>query len=469
MENVKKIFISYSHQNRTVCEWISGFLERREGFSVWYDKGLIPGEVYRRKIASVIRETDYFIILISGASVRSEWVQDEVEYAKKCHRRILPIWIEDTEIPDELDMILQRYHSLFWHLRSSDGQFEQSLLAMFGTGDAPSGEGQALVGFGNEFSENVNRNMRSLLAMEQQARFSECYAPDNAVTLGMAYLFGGPCPVDRQKARHYFRSAAYNGNQDGEFYLLQMKLEDQATETWDDPDEQFCRPVIKQIAQIADGGSIPAKLYLGNLFWQGKYGCSEDKVRSAALYEECARRGNARAQFVMSSNYYYGDGVEADYDLAVMYANLALEQKYIYAWRRWGKFYRDGLAVEQDYAKARECYEKGAQMGDYNCYNKIGDMLYHGWGGPVDYEAAVSYFRKGGEAPSFGQRYSIQRAKTALGRAYENGQGVEKDVAAAAEEYLEGYNNGSLECRDAYLRCSRQVQETPDETAEKTE
>ena len=44
----------------------------------------------------------------------------------------------------------------------------------------------------------------------------------------------------------------------------------------------------------------------------------------------------------------------------------------------------------------------------------------------------------------------------ALGRAYENGEGVEKDLSAAAEKYLEGYQVGSIECRDAYLRCSRQ-------------
>jgi TPR repeat protein len=239
------------------------------------------------------------------------------------------------------------------------------------------------------------------------------------------------------------------------------------SETWDDPDEEFRTPVLARIGELADEGSVPAKLYLGNLYWQGRYGCEKDHVKSAALYEECAKLGNARAQFVMSSNYYYGDGVEKNCELAIMYANLALEQKYIYAWRRWGKFYRDGVAVEQDYAKARECYENGARMGDYNCYNKIGDMLYHGWGCEADPAAAVEYFRKGEDAPVFSQRYSLQRSKTALGRAYELGRGVERDLAAAAEKYLEGYQAGSLECRDLYLRCSRQLKEEQGSAPEK--
>ena len=464
MEEPKKIFISYSHQDRDAVAWIDSVLEKREGFMVWYDKGLVPGEVYRKKIAKVIREAGYFIILLSNSSVNSDWVLDEVEYAKKLHKKILPIWIEDVAIPDDLDMILQRYHSLFWYLRSSDSQFEKSLMSMFDKRDEAKA-GQALVGFGNQFSEHENNLMKDLLRREQEGRYSEIYTPANACRLGEAYLYGGPCPVDRDKARHYFRTAEYLGSEDGAFYLLQMKLADETRETWDEPDEKFRKPILARIQKIADGGSIPAKLFLANLYWYGRLGFEQDLEASAALYEECARRGNARAQYVMSSNYYSGDGVQQDLELAKMYANLALEQKYLYAWRRWGKFYRDGLAVPQDYAMARSCYEKGAQMGDYNCFNKIGDMLYHGWGCDADPEAALQYFQKGEQAPVFGQRYCLQRAKTAIGRAYELGQGAKQDLAAAADKYLEGYQAGSLTCRDGYLRCRNLLMEQ--EEAEK--
>ncbi len=456
-EQENSVFISYSHKDREICDKIDSIIERQPGFQVWYDKGLLPGEVYRKRIAEAIRESAYFIILLSKTSVASDWVLDEVEYAKKLCKRILPIWLEDVEIPDDLDMILQRFHSLFWHLRSSDEQFEESLMSMFGVTEKKP-VGQALVGFGNEYSAKVNARMRELLVRESENRFSEIYKPENAVLLGEAYLTGGPCSVDRDKARHFFRAADYFGSPDGEFYLLRMKLEDRVSQIWDDPDETFTRPVVNLIRDLAGEGCIPAMLYMGNLCWYGRFGVAENRVRSASYYEECARRGNARAQYVMSSNYYYGEGVQVDYELAKMYANLALEQRYIYAWRRWGKFFRDGKAVEQDYARARECYEKGAQVGDYNCYNKIGDMLYHGWGCEADPAEAVRYFEKGEQAPEFSQRYSLQRAKSALGRAYEFGRGVERDLAVAAQKYYEGYEAGSLECRDSYLRCSRQLQ-----------
>ena len=452
-----KIFISYSHKNRQTCERIASVLEKADGFDVWYDKELSPGEVYRKRIAEIIKTADYFIILISEASIRSEWVLDEVEYAKKIHKKILPIWVEKTDLPDDLDMILNRYHSLFWHLRSSDEQFEKSLLSVFEEDtNAEKSQGAALVGFGNEFSEKVNLRMRSLLEQERRDAFSVCYEPENACHLGMAHLFGGPCATDREKARQYFKISEYFGNPDARFYLLEMKLEDQEYQTWDEPDAAFCQPIVKEILSLAEEGSIPAKIYMGNLYWYGKNCCEQDLVKSAEMYEECAKAGNARAQYIMAANYYYGDGVRQDYDLAKMYANLALEQKYLKSWRRWGKFYRDGLAVAQDYEKARACYENGARMGDYNCYNKIGDMLYFGWGFPINDEEAFRYYLEGEKSPENGQKYGLWKAKQALGRCYENGRGVPKDLSAAAEKYLEGYRFGSLECKDAYLRCREQ-------------
>jgi TPR repeat protein len=92
-------------------------------------------------------------------------------------------------------------------------------------------------------------------------------------------------------------------------------------------------------------------------------------------------------------------------------------------------------------------------MGDLNCYNKVGDMLYYGWGSPVDHEGAVRYYRLGEQAPVRGQRYALRKAKEALGRCYENGHGVEKDLEMAAQKYLEGYRYGSQECKAGYLRC----------------
>ena len=450
MEN-SAVFISYSHKDRSVCEKIVSFLES-EGLSVWYDKGLVPGALFRIKIAEVIAGSDYFMVLISKSSISSDWVIDEVEYAKIHHKKIIPVWIENTELPVGMDMILQRYHSLFWHLRASDEQFQSSLHSVFCTDDNQNTDVSGDVNR-NEFSETENKKMLDLLNQEKQCRYSFCYKADNACYLGIAYLFGIHCDADREKSSYYFRIADYFGNIDGSFYLQKMILDDRQYDTWDEPDEEFCKPIMEKIFEYAGRGSLYAKLYLGNDYWYGRFGLPADKVKSAALYEECAKEGNARAQYMMSANYYYGDGVPQDYRIAIMFSNLALEQKYYKAWRRWGKFYRDGLAVPQNYQKARECYEKGAATGDDNCYNKIGDMIFNGWGFPVDYSAAYSYYLKGEKAPLY-QRYCLQKSKIAIGRCLENGLGVAQNLTEACQKYLEGYQFGSPECKTEYLRLS---------------
>ena len=66
MEATKtKVFISYSHHNREICSKIAEDMEHTGGISVWYDKGLIPGEEYRKKIAAAIRSADFFLVLVS--------------------------------------------------------------------------------------------------------------------------------------------------------------------------------------------------------------------------------------------------------------------------------------------------------------------------------------------------------------------------------------------------------------------
>ena len=88
-----QVFISYSHRNRAVCDRIAAAIEKTGELSVWYDKGLIPGEEYRKRIVTNIQAADFFIVLLSKSSVCSEWVLDEVEYAKQQRKRGISVAI----------------------------------------------------------------------------------------------------------------------------------------------------------------------------------------------------------------------------------------------------------------------------------------------------------------------------------------------------------------------------------------
>ncbi len=451
------VFISYSHQNRVICDSIALLLESLS-LEVWYDDGLMPGDIYRKKIVNKIRAASYFIVLLSDAAIRSEWVIDEIEYAKKQHKRIIPVFLEETNLSDDLDMMLQRYQSLFWYLRGSDQEFERSfrLLLAEDSKEAISYQNQGSANL-LELSEGEVKKIKELSTLEKQGVYSKCYTSDGACLLGRSYLSGNVSSEDRKKAEFYFKVAKYYGNLDGAAYLIYMRLHDQKSASWDEPDEEFCAPLIAELKQLVEQGSEAAMMVYANILWYGRYGCQKDVNHSAGLYEICAKHGSARAQYMMASNYYNGDGVPKDYDLAIMYAHLAAEQNYAKSWRRLGEFYCDGLAVPQDYQKSREYYMKGAQAGDCDCFNKIGDMYYYGQGVAIDYKQAVNYYLKGEEAPINGQKYGRRKAKRALGRCYELGKGVDQNLETAVEKYLEGYRLGSGECKKDYLRLATQL------------
>ena len=130
MAEKKKLFVSYSHADKSICKEITAALEAEGKLNIWFDESLVPGEEYRKKIASRIREADYVTVLLSGRSVKSEWVLDEVEYAKSCKKRIIPVWIEPLELPPDFEMILQRYHGLFWHMKASAAAFARDFSAI---------------------------------------------------------------------------------------------------------------------------------------------------------------------------------------------------------------------------------------------------------------------------------------------------------------------------------------------------
>jgi hypothetical protein len=448
------MFISYSHFDRNQCDRIADAIDRTNRFEIWYDKGLIPGEVYRKKIAEKLKETEVFILLISNASVKSEWIMDEVEYARSNRCRIIPVWLEPVVLPAELEMIVLRHHGLFWYTYQDDEVFTNDLLRFVGDDMEHSEEWQEnKEEFSSEWWCTNSQAIRQALKNEKQRKYAYCYEADHALTLGRCYYYGvDETQIDPQKALFYFKISAYNGNQDAAFQLLQIELEQLEPEK---QTEENCQAYIRKAEEMYKEGSVPAGLFLGNAYFYGRYGCPKDAAKSAAIYEACARKGNARAQYLMAWYYYHGIGVEQDYDLSVMYAQLAVEQKYLKAHRRLGIFFRDGLALPQDYKKAIEFFEEGEKAKDYYCFCLHGQMYAEGLGVEQNDEEALQLFKRGEDAPINGNRYSVYKSKQALGYFYElKGQEM---LPEAAQKYLESYQLGNLACKQDYLRVTAET------------
>jgi hypothetical protein len=64
-----------------------------------------PGLSIRQKVDVAIEQAHLFLLLWSSRSQASEWVGYEIETARRLGKRILPVLVEDVELPAELEDI----------------------------------------------------------------------------------------------------------------------------------------------------------------------------------------------------------------------------------------------------------------------------------------------------------------------------------------------------------------------------
>ncbi len=99
------VFISYSHEDTAFVNLFAGLLLHFD-IQFWKDsKDISVGGPILKSIYDGIKNTSHFCCIISSASVKSPWVEEELTYAK--HRNIedpslslVPILIDPVDIPD---------------------------------------------------------------------------------------------------------------------------------------------------------------------------------------------------------------------------------------------------------------------------------------------------------------------------------------------------------------------------------
>lgn len=95
-------FISYSHHDRVYVEKLADYLNSMD-VHVWYDYEVETGAPFSQRIQMAIDECAVFIVLLSPASVASDWVRNEIARARRLRKAIKPIRLADADIPLELE------------------------------------------------------------------------------------------------------------------------------------------------------------------------------------------------------------------------------------------------------------------------------------------------------------------------------------------------------------------------------
>ncbi len=202
--------------------------------------------------------------------------------------------------------------------------------------------------------------------------------------IGYCYFNGEGVDEDFEQALYWYQKALDNGLEDALFdvgvsYKKLGKYEKafeyfMAGAKKDDPDcqrqvgtayfegrgvERDLSEAIFWIERAKENGDEDSDFNLGLCYQE-----IEEYEKAFQHFMLAAEDGDAAAQCEVGMAYYRGEGVEQDYDQAVLWLKKATEQDDPQGWYVLGVCYLDGKGTAQDYRKASDCLYRAAEMGN---------------------------------------------------------------------------------------------------------
>jgi len=91
------VFINYAHYDQSIARKLADLLAQ-QGFSVWWDRRLLPGEKWNEIIERELTMAGCVITLWSRASVDSKWVRYEADFAAN-KGKLIPVRTDNMRLP----------------------------------------------------------------------------------------------------------------------------------------------------------------------------------------------------------------------------------------------------------------------------------------------------------------------------------------------------------------------------------
>ena len=105
------VFVSYSHKDQDlVLEIIKDLMLC--ACNIWYDTGIHSGEDWNDEIAQHLYNAECVLFMVTANSVRSEYVKDELNFARSKNKKIYPVFLESIDLPLSLELLLGRAQAI---------------------------------------------------------------------------------------------------------------------------------------------------------------------------------------------------------------------------------------------------------------------------------------------------------------------------------------------------------------------
>ena len=106
------VFISYAHKDNEEVGKLIAALEHI-ACKVWYDTGIEKGSQWSEDLARHLLDADCVMWLVSKASAESKYVMGEINFAVTHDKLIIPVYIEEVQIPLGVELLLGQIQSVF--------------------------------------------------------------------------------------------------------------------------------------------------------------------------------------------------------------------------------------------------------------------------------------------------------------------------------------------------------------------
>jgi TPR repeat protein len=222
----------------------------------------------------------------------------------------------------------------------------------------------------------------------------------------------------------------------------------------------------------AEKGDAKAEYFLGKQYAKGN-GVPLDNAKAAEYFRKAAEQGLAAAQNDLGAYYARGLGVKRDFQEAAKWYTKAALQGDELAEYSLGRAYAEGRGVDKDLRESTKWYRKAAEQNQPDALVVMGDMyLFGDRGSSMKYAEALKYYTN---AVAHGQTICLNslgicyenspdisdnmglalkcyrqaaakndgRAQANLGRFYQDGIGVQKDLVEAYKWFLLAQRNGA--------------------------
>lgn len=261
--------------------------------------------------------------------------------------------------------------------------------------------------------------------------------------LALCYEEGYGVTKSKNEALKWYQFVANSGNEIAKQKVIELKY-----------DKDIYRDVLRyrpQVFKDADNGNANCQFILGEWFSSHNSQLSY-KEEAVVWYTKAARSGHREAMFKLGDCYLNGSGVYCNVHEAIKWYVKAASIGHKAACLKLAHIYLYGvLMVIPNVKEAIKWYNRsGKDINKYDLY-EIGKAYYNGENVQKDMSKAIEYFRSAAE-----KGYAAAQYK--LGLCYENGNGISKDIEVAKYWYKKAAKQGYCQTHNCVSKIYSEIQ-----------